>query len=494
MATLRYLDSDVVGVFEMTADGKKGRNRLATLLWGDNVRWVRRTSFGHELEFTTRKWNDSARKYEWITQPAIVSRDVQFRDDPVLKIRFVDVGQGDAAIIETPGGQLILVDGGEENHLSNYVCSAWAHVLRTKQLRIAAILVSHGDADHFAGLPKLIAATRAKNTPAIVVDRVFHNGLVKAPSKDGTVTRKDKDMFGRTTTANGGTYITQLEDDLIAVDESRMNEPFKDWQKALESLHERNTDMTIQRLEYGEDAPFEFLENENIQIQVLGPITEMVRGKPALPFLHTPGTRSLSASHTINGHSVVLRLTYGNVRVLFGADLNEQSETSLLARCRTDGKSLASEVLKVPHHGSADFSPRILEAIQPVVSVISSGDENVQKEYIHPRAGLVGALGKYSRTTVEKPLIYVTEMVAFFRRLGAISAHQYGPDNRTEKPTGTHIQNAYEKTSFGIVHIRTDGKRVLVATHSGDAAKKESYVFEVDANGAITFADEASVL
>ena len=122
-------------------------------------------------------------------------------------------------------------------------------------------------------------------------------------------------------------------------------------------------------------------------------ITERVGNKDALRYLKTPGKNSLSDSHTINGHSIVLRLTYGNVRFLFGADLNDESEQLLLARARADGTSLTSEVLKVPHHGSADFSPAILDAIRPVVSVISSGDESGAKEYIHPRAGLVGALG-----------------------------------------------------------------------------------------------------
>src|SRR5687768_1240660 len=84
------------------------------------------------------------------------------------------------------------------------------------------------------------------------------------------------------------------------------------------------------------------------------------------------------------------------------------------------GTSLTSEVLKVPHHGSADFSPAILDAVRPVVSVIASGDESGAKEYIHPRAGVVDALGKYSRGTVERPLIYVTEMVAFFRKHGLV--------------------------------------------------------------------------
>ena len=37
--------------------------------------------------------------------------------------------------------------------------------------------------------------------------------------------------------------------------------------------------------------------------------------------------------------------------------------------------SLQSEVFKVPHHGSHAYLPAFLEAVAPVVSVVSSGDE-----------------------------------------------------------------------------------------------------------------------
>jgi hypothetical protein len=39
------------------------------------------------------------------------------------------------------------------------------------------------------------------------------------------------------------------------------------------------------------------------------------------------------------------------------------------------------------------------------------------------------------------------------------------------------------------VHVRTDGQRVLVVTHSG-SDKKESYAFRVDAQGAVAFEPE----
>jgi beta-lactamase superfamily II metal-dependent hydrolase len=486
--TLKYIDEDILRVYEF---GKKKSKStlLATLFWGDSVRVLGRSGDFTKLAFTQRKWDPKRRVYAWTDQVGAIPARTRFRDEPILKIRFVDVAQGDAAIIESPKGQLILVDGGEERHLYNYVSAAWAHVLRTRALDCAAIVVTHGDADHFTGLPILVSQNRG-GKPMITAQRVFHNGLVKGSDKT-----PEKERFGKTVATGSGTYVVDLESDLLKVPEARMNRPFQGWKAALQELKKRNKELTIQRLEYGTAGAFDFLEDEHVRIDVLGPIVESVQGKPALKYLRTPGSSSLSASHTVNGHSVVLRLTYGNVRVLFGADLNQESEEQLLQRTRADHISLESEVLKVPHHGSADFSPAILEAIRPVVSVVSSGDENETKEYIHPRAGLVGALGKFSRSGVDKPLIYVTEMVAFFRRLGRISAHQFSKTDRdVEAADGTTINNGYSKEAFGIVHVRTDGERVLIATHSGKPGQKESYVFHVDDHGAVTFDEEPRIV
>jgi hypothetical protein len=121
--------------------------------------------------------------------------------------------------------------------------------------------------------------------------------------------------------------------------------------------------------------------------------------------------------------------------------------------------------------------------------VVSSGDESAAKEYIHPRAGLVGALGRYSRTSVAKPLVYVTEMVAFFERLGAVQVQRL---SYLGTPTGSpqRVNSAYSKRQYGIVHVRTDGERVLVVTHSGRDDRKESYRFRVSAEGEIAFDEE----
>jgi beta-lactamase superfamily II metal-dependent hydrolase len=485
MSETRYLDDDIVRLYKL-GEPRRSENLIATLFWGDSVRVIGEEAGQHVVELWHRVWSADKNRYVWQRYVGGLPPKTRFREGPVLKVRFVDVGQGDCAIVETPGGHIVLIDGGEEENLRRYINVAYSHILRTAPLHCDALVVTHGDADHFAGLTELVEGFRSRTSPMITTDRVFHNGLVKSTS------RSDREAFGKISTLDGTTYAVELEDNLLDVPDERMNRPFLKWKQSLQKLKREHSELAIRRLQYGDDQAFDFLAPEHIKVQVLGPIVDNIGGKPGLRFLRTPGTSSLSASHTINGHSIVLKLTYGNIRFLFGADLNEEAEERLLERAHHDGVPLLAEVLKVPHHGSADFSPRVLEAIRPVVSVISSGDENIAKEYIHPRAGLVGALGKFSRSSVDRPLVYVTEMVAFFQRLGRIQATQVTSSGST-KDLGT-IRNAYQKTTFGIVHVRTDGERVLVATHSGKDEQKESYAFHVGVQGEVVFEPKTRII
>ncbi|MGH7857408.1 MAG: DNA internalization-related competence protein ComEC/Rec2 [Candidatus Binatia bacterium] len=71
-----------------------------------------------------------------------------------VRVRFLDVGQGDAAVIELPGGRTVVVDGGgfPKSHF-DVGERVVARYLRTRRiLRVDVLAASHGDWDHQAGL------------------------------------------------------------------------------------------------------------------------------------------------------------------------------------------------------------------------------------------------------------------------------------------------------------------------------------------------------
>lgn len=412
----------------------------------------------------------------------------------VLKVNFVDVQQGDGAVIETPDGKIMLIDGGDNQMFARYLAARYPESSEANPQKIDCILVTHGDADHFQGLTEIFESEtnrEPKKRLFIAPRRVYHNGLVKRPGTDANGKKiAEKDSLGPTAKIDGETLLTGLVDNLLQVPDAVMNEPFRNWKKALKAWNER-VPIEFRRLAFGDDDAFDFFGTDGLKIQVLGPILTQKGEKKGLKFLGSPpegpriGHDSLStepakfkgldASHTINGHSIVIRLRYGGFHFLFAGDLNDEAGRTLAQKHQRSEINLRSEVLKVPHHGSADFSGALLQMVSPVVSVVSSGDESAQKEYIHPRATLMGSLGKHSR--LDEPLIFVTELVAFFQREGPAKL----TDPKISAKRGSFY--AFSRTAYGIVKTRTDGERLLIYTDSGKADLKEAYAYTLDSNG-----------
>ena len=84
-----------------------------------------------------------------------------------------------------------------------------------------------------------------------------------------------------------------------------------------------------------------------------------------------------------NDDSLVIKLTYHEVDILFTGDIGKQAEARLIA----SGADLRSEILKVPHHGSRTSSTApFIDAVQPRYALFSLGQNSL---YQFPHADVV---------------------------------------------------------------------------------------------------------
>jgi competence protein ComEC len=78
-------------------------------------------------------------------------------DEHELRVSFLDVGQGDAAVIEFPDGKVMLVDAGMRSSSYNAGERTVIPFLKRRGIsRIDELVVSHPHEDHLGGMPRVI--------------------------------------------------------------------------------------------------------------------------------------------------------------------------------------------------------------------------------------------------------------------------------------------------------------------------------------------------
>ena len=267
--------------------------------------------------------------------------------DGRLHFDFLDVGQGDAALVTFPDGKTMLVDGGgrfnfktasargnedeeafepDVRGIGEAVVSEflWYRGLS----RLDHILATHADADHMQGLTDV-----AKNF-----------GIGSA-------------IFGRKPMADA------------------------DFSELAEVLQRRGipAEMIVRgdRLKFG-----------NATVEVLYPM---------------PADAPNAVSD--NDNSVVLRIIYGSRTFLLTGDIERHAEAELLNR----GGTLTADVIKVAHHGSRTSSTQeFINATKAKYAIIPVGRSSL---FGHPHAEVVErwkAAGATVMTTGERGLISVS--------------------------------------------------------------------------------------
>ncbi len=243
-----------------------------------------------------------------------------------LRVDFLDVGQGDAALVTLPDNTTILVDGGgrpgpfkrytsgdeeiqqperERRSIGESVVSEylWWRGLD----RIDYLIATHADADHIDGLNDI---ARNFNVRAALVAR--------APARD------------------------------------------PEFAKLSQSLASRD-----------------------IPVRVVGAGDELRVGKVSLHVLWPPpAAESHLASR--NDDSIVLRLRYGAHTIVLTGDIESEAEQALVHHY---GSSLAAELTKVAHHGSKTSSMEsFVTAVGSRLAVVSVGESSV---FGHPHKEVV---------------------------------------------------------------------------------------------------------
>jgi len=273
--------------------------------------------------------------------------------DSVMRVHFVNVGQGAAAVLEFSCG-VVLVDAGAQD--AAYADSLVRYLRGLFNTRpdlsdtIQTVFISHNHVDHNRALRRVVEQFHVR--------RVIENG------QRGTSTRDPGDAALRwlaTAAPTRGVTVIDVDDDEVLQSVAGLTGP------------------DIDPVDCG--AP-----STNPEIRILAADRST---NPGWPY---------SAFGDKNNHSVVVRVDFGQASFLFTGDLETEAWETLVEQYdNTD--LLDVDVWHVGHHGSYNgTNSQVLAAInRPVIAVISMGrcDDHgtwTAWAYGHPRQDAVGQL------------------------------------------------------------------------------------------------------
>lgn len=247
-------------------------------------------------------------------------------------VQFIDVGQGDCALITTPSGKNIIVDGGGtatfqkkgedwRNRKSPYEVGAKTLVPLLKQRgihRIHIVIATHGDQDHIGGLQAVL--------DHFPVDSLLINGSL-------------------------------AESDTM--------------RKLMQTAIAKHIPV------YAPYKGMKLQPDDDTLLHFLSPQSNMSRdGVPVIK--------------EQNHWSVVFLLKMNGTAFLFTGDMDESAELGVLGNDELTGEISSVDVMKVAHHGSkTSTSSEWLHRWRPRVSVISVSSSNT---YGHPNPNVLERL------------------------------------------------------------------------------------------------------
>ena len=261
-----------------------------------------------------------------------------------LNVTFLDVGAGDCALVEFPGGHTMLIDGGgfmdESIDMGETVIAPFLYYRGIR--RVDFLVLSHPHKDHAGGLPYI-----AEN---FTVQELWLNG--------------ERGFF-------------------------------ESYQRLLKAAENNDIAKVVCSQQSAQKTV------DGVLIDFLSPVQGAI-------------SSSSSSQSDTNNNSLVMKLTFGRVSVLFCGDILQEREQGLIAR----RAPLAATVIKAPHHGGLNTSSaEFIKCVSPEVAVFSCRS--------------------YGTLTLPNP-----EVLAEYQRAGA---------------------KIYQTDKHGAIQVETDGRSYRVA-------------------------------
>jgi competence protein ComEC len=268
-----------------------------------------------------------------------------------MRLHVIDVGQGDAILVEFPCAAMLVDTGAERNDELDGVAALTTYLReffeRRHDLRktLALLVITHPHLDHTSGI-------RALTEAGYTIQNVVTNGQ---------------------THGSGG--------------------PDQRW--LLETWlpeHAATRSRTIALSDLPPTAGLHDAIVDPIACPGVDPRIQALWGR--VP--QNPGWPA-EAYKTGNNHSVVLRIDFGRASILLTGDLQEQGLKSLLSRYEGTGL-LDVDVYKVGHHGSHNATTKpFLHGMSPDLAVVSMGSPkrhlpDTAWAYGHPRKAVIEML------------------------------------------------------------------------------------------------------
>lgn len=264
-----------------------------------------------------------------------------------LKIAMLNVGQGDAILIQTKK-QTILIDTSDTDERDLLV----NELEKFSVTKIDKLILTHPHHDHIGNAKVLINPSKKEIAANPYLEKIS---------------------------------VAEVYDNGVAV----TSPAYKSYMKAVDTKS-----ITHKSLKTGDVLDF----GNSVKFKVFSPTPEFVAK------VNSEDLKNIER-YNINNGSIVGKLTYKKFSMLFTGDAEKETEEEILANNKA--KDLKCDVLKGGHHGSSTSSTKaFIAAVNPAYVLISAGpNEKNRNSYGHPHTKTIKA---YLSQGINKNNIFCT--------------------------------------------------------------------------------------